>query len=220
MSINLATLEAELLDHLGLTANDFVNGLTDVDLLINRSWWKVMAQLKFRETETTTIFSTIIGTRSYDVSALVSPLIFSALNFVEIEDLYDFSHSDLELMESENYGRVYINSSSDYDKPSKYIREGNNLILYKTPDQVYNITLHYNQILGNIPVDGPVIPQEWHEIILYGAVWRGWIKLGDYNRANSAKSYQQDLISEAAPVEDKEKSTVPTAGLEVLGRDY
>jgi hypothetical protein len=61
----------------------------------------------------------------------------------------------------------------------------------------------------------PDIPQEWHELILFGGVWRGYIKLGDYNRANAMKNHQVGLIESTVPVEAKEETDSRDVGLSI-----
>lgn len=220
MSLSLVQLENELLAHLGVDVTDFTNGLTDVDLLLNRSWWQVCDEFKFREKEQTLIAPTIVGTPAYTLATLTAPLAFDALQSVAIEDPYTFKHDLLDLMDITTYDNTFINQSSMQSKPTNYIRSGATIILYPTPDLAYNITYRYWNVIADIVTLGPVIPQTWHEIILYGALWRGFIRLGDWNRSDAAQSIQNELIRNTTPVESKELNSVPTAGLSVLGRDY
>lgn len=222
MGLSLSNLESELLEHLGVESTDFTNGMTDVDLLLNRSYWKVLSEYKFKEKETTTIISTVDGTSSYNLATLISPIIFDALQSVSIEDPINFNHTTLDEMKFQEYQDNFINSTDEEDKPTRYIRDGQNgnIIFYRTPDQVYSVTLNYWQILSDIQSSGPVIPKEWHEVVLFGAVYRGFYRFGDYNRGDKATKVYNKLISESTPVEVKEKSNIPHAGLTVLGNDY
>lgn len=220
MNLSLETLENELLAHLGLDASDFTNGLSDVDLLLNRSWWDISDKFKFREKEASTTFVTVAGTRQYICADIVSPSAFDSLRLLSIEDLVTFQHDPLLNMTLKVYEGLYINNTTEQAKPTNYIRDGGNIILYPTPDKVYTLTLYYRSTLSDLAVSGAPIPESWHEIILYGALWRGFARLGDYNRLNGAKKQWASLIESSSPIEAKEASNNPMAGLEVPGREY
>lgn len=219
MGLSLAQLESELLAHLGLDVTDFTNGLTDVDLLLNRSFWKVCDAFKFREKEQLLVSPTIAGQATYTIATLANPLIFDSVQNVSIEDLYTKQHISLDLMEYQIYQDNFINLVALNSKPTNYIRYGNSIIFYPTPDNIYNITYNYWNVIADLS-NGLTIPQSWHEIVLYGALWRGFLRLGDYNRSDAAKDYQDLLIRDTTPIESKELENANKAGLAVLGRDY
>lgn len=219
MSLSLVQLETELLAHLGLDVTDFTNGLTDVDLLLNRSYWKVCDAFKFREKEQLLVSPLIVNQATYNIATLANPLIFDSVQNVAIEDHNTLKHTSLNLMEYQIYQDNYINLVSENAKPINYIRYGTSIIFYPTPDYAYNITYNYWNVIADIGVT-PSIPQSWHEIILYGALWRGFLRLGDYNRSDAAKDYQDILIRDTTPVESKELENANKAGLAVLGREY
>lgn len=222
MSLSLTQLENELIEHLGVSVTDFTNGLIDIDLLLNRSWWKIADEFKFKEKETSKTFSLTPGTRSYSIATLISPVLFDALQLVAIEDLTSFAHTTLDDITPQEYENLYINQTNFQDKPTKYIRDlqNGNILFWATPDQAYNITLYYWQILGDLTSGGPPIPQAWHEIILFGAIYRGFRRFGDYNRADKAEKAYNNMIGTTSPVETKELSNLPNAGLTVLGNEY
>ena len=225
MGLTLANLRSELLSHLGMETADFPNGNTDIDLLINRSWWEVMDKLDFREKEATRSFTCTSGTNTYTIAtAFGSATIFDAIRKVTLlggdEGEDDEQQSVLDQMTIDVFNQLYNSDEDNEAQPTHYIRDGSNLILYPTPNAAYVFTLYYQAILADVPSGGPVIPQSWHEVILYGALWRGYLRVGDYNRANGAKSHQLGLISSSTPVKAKELMDDPRAHLEVLGRDY
>lgn len=220
MPLSLVQLENELLAHLGVDVTDFTNGLTDVDLILNRSWWQVMADLDFKEKETRKSISLVVNQSLYNVTTLVNPLIFEALQNVAIEDPTTFKHSLLELMQPQTYEANLINLTSENAKPTHYVRSNTDLIFWPTPDKTYNVTLYYLQTLADIAAGGPPVPQNWHDIILFGAIYRGFMRFGDYNRGNAAKKHQDKLIENSTPINSKELANLPLAGLSVLGRDY
>lgn len=221
MTLSLQNLRDGLLKATATELDDWDNGNVDLDLYINKSWWDIMDQFDFREKEGGPIvFPTISGIRSYDISSITSPIIFDALQRLSITDIDDFSHLDLDLITDFDYENLYIADASLNSKPTNYFRRGSLIYLYPTPDQVYSINLYYLQVLSDLPVQGPVIPQAWGEIIQYGANYRALYDLRDYESAEKVIALQTKLINGRTPVKVKELSDTKTSGVSVLGRDY
>lgn len=224
MGLSYQQLVDELLSHLGADEEDFATatqtGAQVIALLINRSWWQIMDEFDFREKESSDTFNTVAGTASYDVSSSVSPIIFDALQKVVITDDENQNYV-IDPISLDRYNREYNSNTSLRAIPEKYYRREGELVLYPTPDQAYVVTLYFWNILSDLSGSyNPPVPQSWHEIVLQGAVWRGYQRLGDYNRSRQAKAHQAELVISATSVSAKEKSDMPYAGLTVLGRDY
>jgi len=217
MPFTLSTLRTELREHLGIDSTDLSDD--DANLLINRSWWEIIDKFPFREKEQSTTFNTVDGTRSYALATIVSPLVYEALRSISVEDPDTKKHTKLEPISEFDYESLYIDSTDEEGKPERYLRENANLILYPTPDQVYEVTVRYNNILSDLS-NTIAIPQSWHEIILFGAIWRGHARFRDYNASELVKRTQTSLISTSVPTEAKEQKDTRLAGLQVLGRDY
>jgi hypothetical protein len=220
MSLSLQNIRDGILKATATDIEDWDNGNTDLDLYANQSWWDVSDQFDFREKETSIIFPTVGGQDAYSIPVIISPIIFDALQTISIEDPNDFSHSDLKLISLQDFENEFINTASEQAKPTHYYRRGNSLVLYPTPDTIYNITLYYMNILSDIPSQGPVIPQSWHEIIKYGAIWRALLDVQDYRKASDVRNIQIDLINSRTPVKAKELADTKFAGVDVPGRDY
>jgi hypothetical protein len=221
MTLVLADLELELEEHLGLDATDVGQApwtVDRIDLLLNRSFWEIQYKFPFREKELTATFVTVAGTRLYAI-----PVLFEALRQLSIEDVNDFSHSVLQRTTIYDYEQRFVNDPSgvEQDKPTHYTREGLGIRLLPTPDRVYTVTIKYQTTLADLSTQNnvPVIPQIWHEVILYGAVWRGFMRLGDYARAQAAKAHQRELMAEIQPVEAKEETDTHLGGLDVAWDD-
>lgn len=216
----MTQMRAGILSATSTDINDWTNGNQDLDLYINKSWWDIMDQFDFREKEAgPLVFPTVVGTRSYDLSTVVSPIVFDALQRVAIEDINDFKHTDLILMSDFTYENVYVNDTSLESKPVNYFCRNSLIYIYPTPDQIYNISLYYLQVLSDITVT-PVIPQAWHEIIESGAKWRALLDKQDYQKADEIRKHQTYLINSRTPVKVKELSDSKYAGVEIPGRDY
>jgi hypothetical protein len=101
------------------------------------------------------------------------------------------------------------------------MREGNNLILYPTPDSDtggLNLRISFKQGIASIAADstGSGLPRNWDEIVVAGAAWRGHKAKGDYNIAQQAANFQIGLIRSAVPVEAKEERDSRYARLNVI----
>ena len=216
MSIDTIALESELRVHLGdlgsseLTPNDAL-------LLLNRSYWELLDKFPFREKEETATFETVIGQRNY---AVPSP--FEALQMLSILDLTSGGYAPLERAGNWEYESIRETTDDNRGKPTKYYREEAKIRLHPIPDDIYTLTIKYWTTLADLNLSGSnlLIPRGWHEMVLYGGVWRGFLRLRDYEAAQTFKNHQIALINSSVPVEAKEERDSHAAGLEVLGRDY
>ena len=215
MTLDITSLRTELRDHLGVDDNDMPDD--EADLILNRAYWELLDKFPFREKETSGVFQTVIGTNLYGM-----PSPFDALRQLSIEDLNTLKHTPLKRMTIYEYEQLFNAQTTTQAKPWGYVREGCAARLFPTPDNIYNITIKYWTVLADLSDSNttPPIPQVWHEIILYGGLWRAYMKLGDFARCNQTKAHQATLIDTVAPVEAKEEFDSHTAGVEVLGRDY
>lgn len=236
MGLSITDLRLELRDHLGMDEDDLDN--TAADRLLNRSWWEVMPKFKFRETEAKTSFQTVAGLQTYSL-----PIDFDALTMLSIGGtsnanllngqfylngtvflnpaVSDLSrHTKLERIDDKFYENEFDDAETARGFPIQYYRYGAGIILYPTPDNTYTINVDYRITLADLSTNNPdlVIPQNWHEIILYGAIWRGFQKRGDYNRAREAKQTQFTLINTTTPVAAEEEGDSSEAGLQVARR--
>lgn len=208
MSISLALLRTELRDHLGVDDIDLPN--SDADLLLNRSWWEVMNKFDFREKEASRTFTTVAGTRSY-----ANPVTQEAVQSVWVSDLYDGTRKQLDQLEIPTFEARYDSDTDARGKPEVYTRQNADMLLDPVPDDVYTITVYHLAILSDIPAGGPDVPQEWHEIILFGAIYRGFLRMGLHNRAKAIRKEQVDMISSTVPVRSKEQTDSRMAHVEV-----
>lgn len=216
MSINVNLLLSELRDHLGGLDTDDLDDDAAL-LLLNRAYWELLDRYKFREKELTASFPIIAGTAFYQV-----PQVLEAIQLLSIEDINTLQHTTLDRMTQYQYENLVRNDPADVDKPTRYLRENNGFRLWKTPDQNYNLVIKYwatldDLVKGDTVLPGP--PQVWHEVILQGAVARGFRKLGDYTRAEAAMVEFERLNSTYELVPAKEAADTHKGGLDVAGYD-
>lgn len=189
---------------------------TLIDDCLNRSWWEIMNKFKFREKDIAASFTLVASQAIYDC-----PDPFEAMRSIAIVD-DDNKHHYIERVTSKWY-EEHLDTDTDSDGfPTNYFREGSTITLWPTPDAAYNAVLRYTTTLADLSTSNslPEIPQEWHEIILYGGVWRLLLELGDFNRTNEIKKHQVSLIETCIPVEAKEASDARYANLEFVGSRY
>ena len=213
MALDAPTMILELRGYTGEDSSDLPDD--SALILLNQSWWEIMDKFQFREKEFTASWTTVAGTINYPV-----PQPFEALRMISIVDL-NGQHYKLKRMIPSVYENVYSSDSSQQAIPTDYVREGCMIRLWPTPDQTYTIIAKYWTVLADLSTTGhtlPEIPQVWGEIILYGAVWRRYGKLGDIARSAYFKNLQVGLINSTSPVETKEEYDSKESGLEVRGR--
>lgn len=202
MSIDITNLRSELRIHAGLEDDDSELSDVEADLLLNRAYWELLDKFPFREKEVSVTFNTVAGTRLYDV-----PSPFEALRSLSIEDINSLAHSVLKKTNIHEYESKYTNSADQEGKPEFYVREASSIRLLPTPDDIYTLTLKYWTVLADLSNDNPdsCLPQSWDEVILYGALWRLYIRLGDFTRGNQTKAHWVNLVNSLVPTESKEE---------------
>lgn len=216
MSINVSTLIDELRVHLGgLDSTELSD--TDALLLLNRAYWELIDKYKFREKELTASFPLVAGEAFYQV-----PQPFEAIQLLSIEDVNTFRQTTLDRMTQFEFENIRTADPNDVDKPTKYLRENAGIRLWKTPDQIYTLTIKYWTILDDLVKGVTVLPgppQAWHEVILHGGIARGFRRLGDYTRADAVMTEYDRLNNVYELVPSKEAADTHRGGLDVMGYD-
>ncbi len=210
MAFNISQMRSELRVHLGnIDVGDLDNDAAD--LLINRSWWQVQNSLNFEELKASRVITTSIGVNSYPIVPAVDQESIRSLSYSDVNG----QNVPIFPQDLEEYVAAYSSDTNLRGAPEKYIREGDNIIIWPDPDDVYSITLYYLATLADWNDANPTIsvPQSSHEIVLFGAVWRGWGRLGDINRMNSWQNTQVSLISGYVPSTAKDENAMQFARL-------
>src|SRR2546430_34857 len=188
----------------------------DAELLLNRSYWELLDKFPFREKEVTQTFCTVAATGFYQV-----PQPFEALQLISIEDINSLAHVPLKRLTQHQYETEFVNKADAQGKPEWYLREKDGVRLLPIPDVVYTITIKYWSVLADLSSTNlqTPLPQVWDEMLLFGGVWRGFMRQGDYERAREAKAHQVALINSTTPIEAKEETDTHFGGVEVPGYD-
>lgn len=215
--LNLAAMRRSIRKATGIEDGDPDLIDDDIDLYCNRALWEVDNKFPFHEKERTVTFDTIIGTRNYDV-----PKPLDAVQFVAIKDPYSSEFKTLRYMEPFEYNNLYTATTDSNGKPWGYTREDCFVRLWPTPDAIYSMSLKRLIIIDDLTATNNVadVPIVWHEILMFGGLWRAFIEIGDLARANQIKNHQIALINSTVDPKSKEIGNDKYAGVEVLRSGY
>ena len=208
--MDLQTLRTELREHLGVSSTDPKFPVDVLDLLLNRTFWEILDKFPFREKEKSTTFPSVIGERQYQIPGDVE-----ALKMISVLNPIDTKHYKLSRMDATEYEERYVEDSNAQAIPTNYYREESTIYLFPTPDDEYTFTLKYNKTLADLESDTetPDVPRVWEEIILFGAVWRGYLRRGDHPRAMEYRNIMVNLVNSTESVESKEEADSQDARL-------
>lgn len=211
---------SSIVDELRLATGEDETELSDADALkyINRAYWGLLNRYPFKEAEETVTFDVAASTALYEL-----PTDFSAIRLIAIENPDTGKHTPLNRMTPYEYEKIFVNptiTDGVEGFPTSYVREAACIRLYPTPDEAYTMTLKYWKDLSDLAslATAPNIPRTWHEILLTGAVYRRFMVLGDFQRANAFKAENIQLIDSAVPVEGKEEFDTHLGGVDCSWR--
>lgn len=213
MSLTLQNFRDELRDHCGVSDAEWPNATTDQ--LLNRSFWEIQDIYEFREEEETADIALVAGTSEYNIEVDQD-----SIESVRILDNNTDNWSAIQMEDDRQFTQNTSDATYTRAKPEYYVRRGNKIIFRNVPDTAYTVRVHYRKSLGDVLSSGTGIPQAWDEVVMYGAVWRGYAKLGDWNRKQMAKATQAELIQPKKSTEVKELGDTRMAGISFASRPY
>lgn len=217
MGMELETLRDELRQHVGVDTDDLDDN--DADLILNRSFWELMNKFRFRETECTAESTLTIGDRF--LSLPLPPHLFEALRKISVQNIETLEWNVINRFSITSHENMASDDIEDRGCPIWYFREQNGIRIMSKKgggvDRTYKIRIKYWQTLidlddQNTEVD---LPQVWHEILLYGGVWRLYRRLGNHPLGREMRNTQIDLINSTAAVEAKEEEDSQLSGIEI-----
>lgn len=213
----LSQLISELRINLAVDSADPDYDDTACTLLLNRTLWEIFNKFPFRETEVSANFITVASQREYPVAAD-----FQSIHVLSVIDPNDGTHTQLQPMSKFEYENLKVDQTSDNAKPTRYFRGDGSVVLWPTPDKVYTMVVHYEKGLSDLSTSNttPPIGTDWHEIILFGASWRGAMRLGNEAKVKMYKPTYYNLIASTVPQKSKDMADNSQIGIEMPGRDY
>ena len=220
--MNLPELLDELKKHLGLPEGhpDFDN--TRLISFINRSYHEIRDKAPFKDNKTYQDRELVPGTNEYlalDNDPVPSDL--KQLLHVSILDPKDVgtdNHTPLDRINIREFESLYqgnspiiedgIAAESYRGRPTKYLIHGDYIQLVPAPDKAYILRVYHEVI--DLDYADPAntlswTPPVWHEIILFGAVYRGYVALGDMVRAQEFRNMQANLMNSTEPADAKDE---------------
>lgn len=156
---------------------------------INRAYRRLCNAFSFYESEDTDAsITTADGTASYDTpSDVVSIVSIKITGDTE----YTLTPQIMPWYERQD--------TTDDNKgiPEFYIRHGSKLYLWPTPDDEYSLRIRHEKPPTALAAndDEPVIPEEWHEIIVLQAASRACFRFGMAQRGQELKNEALGMIS-------------------------
>lgn len=95
-------------------------------------------------------------------------------------------------IEQKSWLELIGTSWTETGEPSAFARRDDMLMFDTTPDDTYTYKVFFYKFPAllttvNMPTTSSVYPDYWHELIVQGAVYRGFEKLMEPNRADEAK---------------------------------
>lgn len=213
MSLTLQNFRDELREHCGVDSVEWPDPTTDQ--LLNRSFWEVQDLYEFREEDATVDIAVVAGTSEYTLQADQD-----SIESVRILDNNSSEWDAIGFEDDRQFTENTSNNTSSRAKPTNYSRRGNKIVFRNVPNASYTIRVHYRKSLGDVLTAGTGIPKSWDEVVLYGAIWRGFAKLGDWNRKQQAKATQAELTQPKKSTEVKELGDTRMAGVSFARRPY
>jgi hypothetical protein len=196
MGLDLSQLREELWENTGTDSYDY--DASTLDRLLNLSWWEIQDKLGFREKEGEGTFNTVPSQESYPIAAITSDI-------NSIQGVYLRQENEWVELDFKDHTSIMEGRSDHTSTPIIYSRYNSNLYLHPAPDKVYSIKIKYLKTLDDLGSGGAPVPQSWHEIILLGAEYRLWRKMGDITRSSAIRNERDALIMTASVTPTQER---------------
>lgn len=163
----------------------------------------------------------VAGTRNYTIPSVSGfPLDVIQRIVIRPTDSSTQAWEPLIRIDDWNMFEIQDDSADMRAQPSRYSTREEELIFDPVPDQEYIVNIKYLKTLQDIQSSGPEAPQEWHEVILWGAISRGFFARGDWNRGTAAQNQQAVFLQALDTQEDKNEEDHVYSGLRVIRRRY
>jgi hypothetical protein len=160
--------------------------LSDTRVLryINQSYLELCSQYQFDQLSTSTTVTTTSGTAEYELSVS---------NVMQIIKVVDDTNNFMLYTMNESQYHQFTQGNTTSGAPVYWFIDGvgsndrYNMKLYPTPNATLSLIVYYTQSPDELVLSptatSPVIPEPWDDSIVYRAVSRGWMMLGDPDTA-------------------------------------
>lgn len=214
MSLSLDRMIYWLRMELGVLDSEELGEDDAIDLL-NMALWNVEGNFDFRTRERCAKTTLVIGQYQYDLSGVTR---LDAIASISIIDADGQRHKLTRA--SRHWLDANANFEDDEGLPVRYLRERDLLTIHPKPDEALDLEINFRQGVADLVENGTAgtgLPRNWDEIIISGAVWRGWKTLKrDYEKAKEAATVTGALINMTRSVAAKEESDSRYARVNVI----
>ena len=170
-------------DSLGGETSETISD-TRVLRYINQSYLEICSQYGFDQLDTDTTVTTTSGTAEYELSVS---------DVMEIKNVVDDTNNlTLYSMSEDQYHR-FTQGNAQSGVPIYWYIDGVgtnsrwNMKFWPTPIGTYTIYVYYNkkptELVLTPGATSAIMPEQWDDSIIYRAVARGWMMLGDPDTA-------------------------------------
>jgi len=193
-------------------------GDTDLDEMINMSFWELEDKYPFESKETVFTSTLVTDQVEYDLSGLDTLDALVSVSWVDTNG----ESQKLEQMTRSVFDTIFNDATSTDPSgpPEQFLREGNVLTIWPPPSSDENaqtIRLALKESVATLSggADTTGLPRNWDELVVYGAISRGHVLNGDYDKAREMRDFQVGITRSTVPTESKEAEDARWAGLDV-----
>jgi hypothetical protein len=218
MGMTLQDLRDDVYEALGMDSDDLSQA--KVDQYLNRSYWEITKKLKFRENDQQFTLTLVPDQSNYAFTSYISD--FDAIRHVAILDTLNSATQWGEVQQTDYDNLMNCATTDNINQacPVRYARFGDEIVFSPTPTYAYSVRISYRRTLGDILTNGPSIPDEWDEIISYGAIARAWRGKGSPMRGSDIARVQAEIISTMVSTESKEDRDYARSSASILRARY
>lgn len=158
---------------------------------VNRAYLQMAMSFQFYGVETKTTFNTAAADNDYDIGTV-------AVGAKDIVAIYN-NTQDYPLVQRDIvwWEATLEDPTTVTGEPTDWVRYGDDILLYPTPDAIYEMNIRYKTNPAEMTTDGesPVFPEEWHEAIVLSAMSKAAFFYGFDNKGINMKNEALALIS-------------------------
>ena len=209
-----ATTLGAPLQNTGMTLAEFrgrlnlqLGGRPDVlpsmlDQWINAAYIDICSSLELEELKGTLTLNLVVSQSLY-----LLPKAVRAIKLASVIDAVTYGEIGGRQLTLSDLGK-YRRSSDRVDEPEEYFRVGEMLVLWPTPAKVRALSLDIwirpTKMVAD--ADSPIIPEEWHEIILRNARQMAHSDLREWGSAAIAQNEFVGMVRRKTDTEELEES--------------
>lgn len=182
-------------DSLGGETSETISD-TRILRFINQSYLELASQYQYDQLRSSTTITTVSGTADYELSVDT---------VLKIDDIIDGTNNNrLQAMNERQYNQ-FTQGGTQSGTPDYWFINGVGsndrfqVTLWPTPAGAYSltvdITIKPTELVKSPTATSTIIPEQWDDSIIYRAVARGWMMLGDPDTAGKwrAMSRENDM---------------------------